>query len=80
MADDAVVASPTAASMQVAGETHSALLVPLTRLLAQHAARQHLQRRRHRGYGLIQIALGLGAVALFLIGALLLAQRLRGER
>jgi hypothetical protein len=54
----------------------SATLLPLARLLGRQAARQHM---RHRGYGMIQIAVGLAVVATLLIGALLLAQRLVGR-
>jgi hypothetical protein len=55
----------------------SAILLPLARLLGRQAARQHLHR--HRGYGMIQIAITLAVVSAFLIGALLLAQRLGGR-
>lgn len=54
----------------------SATLLPLARLLGRQAARQHL---RHRGYGMIQVAVGLAIVAALLIGALLLAQWLGGR-
>ena len=79
IADHPVMASPTTLGPNPAGDEQSAPLIPLARLLARHAAHQHLHRR-HRGHGLIQAAIVLGAVALILIGALLLAQRLRGER
>ncbi len=49
-------------------------LLPLARLLARRAARQHV--RRHRGYGLLQIAIGLGLVAALLVGVLFLARHL----
>ena len=77
--DDNLAACPTAFKTKSFVEDPSTPLIPLMRLLAEHAARDHLRRQRHRGYGLIQVAICLAAVALVLLGALLLAQRLGGR-
>jgi hypothetical protein len=73
-----VVISAQAGGPEVISRTtldRSATLLPLARLLGRQAARHHL---RHRGYGMIQIAVGLAVVAV-LIGAVLLAQRVGGR-
>lgn len=77
MSDQTGSAPPTSSPVASGGKDQSTVLLPLARLLARQAARQRLHRSR--GYGLLQIAIGLLLATLGLAGALLLAPRLGGQ-
>jgi hypothetical protein len=67
---------PVSSTTATTPDPHS-MLMPLARLVARRAAREHL--RRHRGLGLIEIAIGVGLAAVLLGAVFLLMQHLGGR-
>ena len=78
VSDQTAFARSTASPPPVAGQDQSDPLLPLTRLLARHAARQHVLR--HRGYGMLQVAVGVVVLAVILMAALLLTSSMGVHR
>lgn len=78
ISDQTAFARSTASPLPVEGQGQSAPLLPLTRLLARHAARQHVLR--HHGYGLLQVAVGVAVLAVILMAALLLTSSMGAHR